>query len=147
MVTEVTVEVHEKRNHPFEYGHYDCSARVTAKVEPEDSVDVTLFALRKQARFHVKQECDEWENGLREQNRLEHLRGSINSRMNSLRWAASEERVDELYAETMELIHQLPECEHAELRTKLVVWVQSCIQRLEESYDDCDDEDDGVIPY
>lgn len=31
-VTQITVMVHEKRNHPHEYGHYDAEVRYTAEI-------------------------------------------------------------------------------------------------------------------
>lgn len=59
-VTQVQVTVHEKRNHPHEYGHYDAEVRLTADLEEGDTVAGTLDTLRTMARVEVKQECDGW---------------------------------------------------------------------------------------
>lgn len=59
-VTQITVSVHEKRNHPYEYGHYDAEVRLTADMEEGDTVAGTAAALRDMARIEVTNECDGW---------------------------------------------------------------------------------------
>ena len=63
-ITHVEVEVHEKRNHPYEYGHYDASVRLCADVDDTDGVHAVIDELRDIARWHVKTECDQWRNSL-----------------------------------------------------------------------------------
>jgi len=58
IITEVTVSVHEKRNHPHEYGHYDAEVRLTAQLSPDDHDDVVTSDLLAKAAAHVKAECD-----------------------------------------------------------------------------------------
>jgi len=59
-VTQVTVNVHEKRNNPYEYGHYDCSVTLTAGVGPAESHEEVAAKLRLDARRHVLEECAQW---------------------------------------------------------------------------------------
>jgi len=59
----VEVEVHEKRAHPHEMGHYDCSARAHAVVERDDGVEwlKNIEDLIGGLRVYVSGECDRWE--------------------------------------------------------------------------------------
>ena len=57
-VTEVTVEVHEKRNHPHEYGHYDCSVTLAAVLDDWEPSDASISELRAMAAAHVKHHLD-----------------------------------------------------------------------------------------
>ncbi len=60
-VTEVKVCVHEKRNHPHECGHYDCSVTLTAQAnEHEVANRGALRRLRESASDQVKEKCDNW---------------------------------------------------------------------------------------
>jgi len=56
-ITEVTVGVHQKKNHPYEYGNFDCEVRLTAVVGDDDCIDDVVKGLRNQAGDHVRNEC------------------------------------------------------------------------------------------
>lgn len=64
-VTHVVVSIHEKRNHPHEYGHFDASVTLTAEPQPGDYYDTLLVELREIARHHVQEECDDWVGEMR----------------------------------------------------------------------------------
>ena len=72
VITEITVSVHEKRNHPFEYGHYDSSVTLTATISPNERRSTAIRDLQDRAAFYVKQQCDEWEKGIREARQIAH---------------------------------------------------------------------------
>ena len=59
----VEVEVHEKRAHPYEMGHYDCSARAHAVVERDDGMKwlKNIEDLVVSLRIQVSGECNRWE--------------------------------------------------------------------------------------
>ena len=57
-ITEIAVTVHEKRDNPHAYGHYDAEVHYTAEIQPGDQVDIETFALLRQAAGHVKAECN-----------------------------------------------------------------------------------------
>jgi uncharacterized protein with PIN domain len=59
-IQSVTVEIHEKRNHPHEYGHYDALVAYTAQVEEGESAEDVINRLRVLARQQVEAECDRW---------------------------------------------------------------------------------------
>lgn len=72
-ITQVIVGVHEKRNHPYEYGHYDASVTLTAGVGLNDAIDEITQSLRAQARRHVLEECDDWAKSVKEEKRIADL--------------------------------------------------------------------------
>lgn len=57
-IQSVTVEIHEKRNHPHEYGHFDASVSYTVQVEDGEDADSVIELLRAKARDHVEAELD-----------------------------------------------------------------------------------------
>lgn len=63
-VTEISVMVHEKRNHPYEYGHYDCEVRLSAHLGPDENVDEAAMALRDRAASQVRLHLDGWIDGI-----------------------------------------------------------------------------------
>lgn len=65
-ITSVTVSVHEKRNHPHEFGHYDCDVRFTADLEEGEDADQAIRMLRHRAGVQVAAECDAWVEGIEE---------------------------------------------------------------------------------
>lgn len=76
-VQTVTVEIHEKRNHPNAYGHYD--ARVNYTVQVDDGEDATEVVGQYQfiARQQVADECDRWEREIKLEVERESARGSL----------------------------------------------------------------------
>lgn len=85
IVREVTVSIHEKRNHPYEYGHYDASVSYTAEIAEDDDVGDVTARLIIRAESHVKAECDEWIAGVHEQNRIDQFEGSLEQRLQNIR--------------------------------------------------------------
>lgn len=79
-ITQVTVSIHEKRNHPYEFGHYDCSVTYSADLAGQDNVDEVTLALRGKARGHVEIECDRWLDTIHEKRRI----GDIECRLHPM---------------------------------------------------------------
>ncbi len=59
-VQTVTVEIHEKRNHPNEYGHYDARVAYTVEVETAENPADVVSSYQFLARQQVANECDRW---------------------------------------------------------------------------------------
>ncbi|MBU0493893.1 MAG: hypothetical protein KKA73_00700 [Chloroflexi bacterium] len=72
-IPQVTVMIHEKRNHPHEYGHYDAEVRLVAYIEPDQSIIGAIEELRQLARDQVRAECDAWIERLAEDRRVDSL--------------------------------------------------------------------------
>lgn len=83
-IIQITVEAHEKRNHPHEYGHADASCRVVADIHPQDDVGVAVAMLQGRARRHVSQELDAWIAGIEEGLRIERVIHRIESALRNL---------------------------------------------------------------
>jgi len=66
-ITSVTISVHEKRNNPHEYGHYDCDVRLAADLEEGEDADQAVRMLRHRAGLQVKAELDAWIEGMEEE--------------------------------------------------------------------------------
>lgn len=54
----ITVGIHEKRNHPTEYGHFDANVSYTVQVEDGEDIHSATEFLRAKARQHVEAELD-----------------------------------------------------------------------------------------
>lgn len=59
-ITNVSVTIHEKKNHPHEFGHFDAGVTISADVESGENADKVLRELREQARGHVDDEIGLW---------------------------------------------------------------------------------------
>lgn len=109
-VKEVVVSVHEKRNHPFEFGHYDASVTFTITADPNrrDQPDYMQGLTRLwQTRAHqiVCERCDGWEAGVREQRRIADVVGDLSRACNHIR---SGYDILPTAKHAVELIRQLP---------------------------------------
>ena len=113
-ITQVVVNIHEKRNHPHEYGHYDASVTFTAWVEPEEDAGAVTELLRARARRQVFAECDAWGEKIREDHRISRLLGDFNLNINQLSW-----QTDKRVERCNEIIAKLPEEMQAEHRERL----------------------------
>lgn len=113
-VFEVSVTIHEKRNHPHEYGHYDCSVTLDATVESGESADAVVWSLRERARAQVELECDDWIKKIVAEGRVQVAEDRI---QNCLHYLPSEPPFYE--AECREAIAQLPEDHQASWLVKL----------------------------
>ena len=114
----VSVSIHEKRNHPHEYGHFDASVSYTVQVEDGDDSDSVTEYLREKARIHVEGELD----AKVAQVNLEEERKDARD---SLRWIierAKNGNFQESDADKFEL-HLIPLAEHEriEFNRRLVV--------------------------
>lgn len=54
----ISISIHEKRNHPHEYGHFDASVSYTVQVEEGEDADHITKVLCDRARDHVEGELD-----------------------------------------------------------------------------------------
>lgn len=113
-VTQVVVGIHEKRNHPHEYGHYDASVTLTAEMDPEDDHAESTVELRAAARWQVLEECDEWTERVKEERRIIDLKATFAHQLRDLHWD-TERRV----TRCEEIIEELPPQMRAEYREKL----------------------------
>lgn len=59
-IQTITVEIHEKRNHPHEYGHYDSKVSYTAQLDEGEDAGEAVRHLQFHARQNVAIECDRW---------------------------------------------------------------------------------------
>jgi hypothetical protein len=113
-ITQITVTIHEKRNHPSEYGHYDASVTLVANLRETDDPRDVVVRLRNSARKHVRQECDGWIASIKEQERISSLIAHAESHIRSV-------SVRKLhYAKlAVKFIRQLPGEHQRPLREKL----------------------------
>ena len=107
-VNEVTVTVHEKRNHPHEYGHYDCGVTLTAECFWNETTDEVVSNLRGEAAAHVQEHLDGWIAGI---TRRYELTGLIDR----MEYASSIEQLELLLGELYLLSAALPDDEPAEV--------------------------------
>jgi len=109
-ITEISVEIGETRNHPFVHGNYRASVRLTAVVEAgEDYRDVTRD-LRGMARLQVIQECDEWEDQVREERRVAGILADIRAGINRVKnYGSTIQDVQRDYELIRQRLFELPE--------------------------------------
>jgi hypothetical protein len=110
-VTEISVMVHEKRSHPYEYGQYDCEVRLSAHLGPDENVDEAIMALRDRAAAQVQAHLDGWIDGIE----VAHLRRVTLQKIDAaLAYLPSRSRwgeLDEAVAEIRAMIEDLPSCD------------------------------------
>jgi|GEM_PF-3538110 len=146
-ITQVQVSIHEKRNHPYEYGHYDCGVTLTADLDPGQDYGAAVDVLRLQARAHVLAECNEWERDVREQKRIDDLRISIHGRLRSVRYAGTLEGVNRYADSCLEQIAQLPQDMRGQFKADLAVAMQEAQAQIikEDDVPDPDDDPDDDL--
>lgn len=130
-VTQVTTTIHEKRNHPHEYGHYDASVTLTADVEPGESAGDVINDLRDIARLHVASELDSWIAKIEEQRRVDRIKQSLGTQMYQLRYARTEEEREHSIAEALETISELPDYLQENWKAKLEQAGEEVRERLQ----------------
>lgn len=59
-VTNVTIDIHEKKNHPHEFGHFDARCSMSAQIGESEDGDDVADDLRTLCRAHVQSEIDRW---------------------------------------------------------------------------------------
>ena len=107
-ITQVTVMVHEKRNHPFEYGHYDAEVRLTADLDSSDGAIDTVERLTRQARIAVVAECDQWIDSLASKQRAAHAVGKIERLLRQMNMEYSDEYYESYAQQLVDLLNDLP---------------------------------------
>lgn len=115
-VQTVSVECHEKRNHPTgEYSHFDSRVSYTAQVDEDDNADTVVASLQFQARQRVAVECDRWVNGILTREAQDRAR-------DDLRWIVerleNRQPDDRDVADFEKKLALLPSGEHPEWRAK-----------------------------
>jgi len=110
-ITEVTVTVHEKRNHPHEYGHYDCSVTLTAEPIGNETTDEVVARLRGEGAAHVQEHLDGWIAGITGRYKLAGL-------IDRMEYASSTEKLEIQLEELYAFAAQLPADEAAKGRTR-----------------------------
>jgi hypothetical protein len=108
-VIQTSVTIHEKRNHPYEYGHYDASITLTAEIAGGENHDDVVEHLRDAARAHVNDELDTWIDDLKETRRVNSIIGKIKQILYNLPFDSSAGYGKESIEKVIDLINQLPE--------------------------------------
>jgi hypothetical protein len=142
-ITQVAVTVHEKRNNPYEYGHYDCGVTLTAD-RGQTPDDTAIGILRTLARAHVLAECNGWEHDLHEERRVDSLCTQINSDVHRIRNASSFETADRYAQSCRKRIAELPDTLQEEWEGKLETALQEARAQIikEDTVPDPDDDPD-----
>ena len=135
-ITQVTVTIHEKRNNPFAYGHYDATVSLTADLVPNDIYETAIQTLQTTARQYVLEECDRWEHQLRALTRIGELTDAIQETINRIGRTRKADMVDQHAADCEELIHSLP----ADLQRE---WLDDLAQAVQEALDKLEVKDDN----
>ena len=112
-IKEVTVTVHEKRNHPFVYGHYDCEVSFVADVNAGDSIDQSVSDLRTVARSNVQEELDDWEHDILIAKEKEEREARVVRDINSLSYRYGYPDYDECRQDVVDKIVACPKDEQA----------------------------------
>lgn len=76
-VQTVTVEIHEKRNHPNEYGHYDARVAYTVEIEHDENPAEVVSDFQCLAREQVLNECDHWIAEIERKRKIESSKSSL----------------------------------------------------------------------
>lgn len=97
-ITEVAVVVHEKRNHPYEYGHRDAEVSLRAQLAPHEPLDAVIDELHVRARRHVELELDSWIKQIHEDRDRAFFVSNIENDISNLKWSQSQDTLEERYA-------------------------------------------------
>jgi len=117
-IREISVTIHEKRNHPYAYGNYDCEVRLTAALGEEDDgrEDDCIDELADTARANVLAELDAWEDGVIQEHELQERINRIGNRISDLGWRYGNEDFEDRVLAILDEIELLPE----EMRDKFI---------------------------
>jgi hypothetical protein len=142
-ITEVSVEVGEVRNHPFEYGNRRASVRMTAALDEVDNHEVSAAELRLMARQQVEAELDGWEERIREERRIADVLLEIENEVYRVRqFGNSPDDVSAHVEGAMVVIEDLPE----EMRQE---WIDRVLdakrERIAELEEIKRDEEEGYV--
>jgi hypothetical protein len=115
-VTSITVKIHEKRNHPHEYGHFDAETGYTIALDPGDDPLAVEAEWRARAYAAVQAQCDNWIAGIEETRQQQRARSNLDG---SLYWAIRQEWDEGNQRAWDKYLALLPEAERAEWNQKL----------------------------
>lgn len=111
-IIQVVVEIHEKRNHPFEFGHYDAGVRLVADLTDSmgtiGDMGAAIHRLQDTARQYVLEELDNWEGSIRQNERIKKLTNEIRHAIQFWSWRTQAE-IEANKATITGLILELPE--------------------------------------
>ena len=93
-ITEITVSAHEKRNHPYEYGHYDAEVSYTATVGVADDILRVTKELQYLADSFVREKCDQWISLVNLERKVAAFEATFRSRLNNAVWANDEAELE-----------------------------------------------------
>lgn len=102
IIREVTVVAHEKRNHPYEYGHRDAEVRLTATIEDGDNLEDVLVSLRTRARLHVNQELLWWIRGIETEIAKENHRRTFRKLIDHVHWCVNPDKLSDMVTKARE---------------------------------------------
>lgn len=121
-IQSVTVEIHEKRAHPSEMGHYDAKVSYTVEVEDGDDPENVMLHWKSRACAAVESECDYWVAS------VEHKRKVVEAK-SSLQWIVDRAKSNNVYSDDPENFENylaiLPPEENGEWRDKLTAAKES----------------------
>lgn len=98
-ITEITVTAHEKRNHPYEYGHYDAEVSYTATVGVADDILRVTKELQYLADSFVREKCDQWINLINLERKVAEFEARFRSKLNQAVYASDEAEVERRLAD------------------------------------------------
>lgn len=98
-ITEITVSAHEKRNHPYEYGHYDAEVSYTATVGVADDILRVTKELQYLADSFVRDKCDQWISLVNLERKVAAFEATFRSRLNNAVWANDEAELERRLAD------------------------------------------------
>lgn len=126
-VQTVTVEIHEKRAHPTEMGHYDAKVEYTAQVGEWDDPNILVANLQFIARQQVADECDRWVAEIERRRQVEGAKSGLD-------WIIDRAKGDNVYdsdaEETAKHLSVLSAAEQANYRAKLETAQQGFVASL-----------------
>lgn len=115
IIKEVTVTCHEKRNHPYEYGHRDSGVTLVAEIN-SDLPNSEIVDLQAMARKWVDRELDGWIEEIEHKRYLDGVRQDILNRLYFL------QTTDNPCSKTKEILRRmekLPIIECDEIKRKI----------------------------
>ncbi len=98
-ITEITVSAHEKRNHPYEYGHYDAEVSYTATVGVADDVLKVTKELQYLADSFVREKCDQWIGLINLERTVTAFEATFRSRLQNAVWTNDDAEAERRFAD------------------------------------------------
>ena len=98
-ITEITVSAHEKRNHPYEYGHYDAEVSYTATVGIADDILKVTKELQYLADSFVREKCDQWIGLINLERKVAAFEATFRNRLQNAVWANDDAEAERRFAD------------------------------------------------